>query len=63
MRLIGYEAIWTPREVKYNTAASGYICYLDLGYRPKPNEKSMSRVEGNFLSQFFLINKEKLNHI
>ena len=29
-------AIWTPREVKYYAAASGYICYLDLGYRTKP---------------------------
>ena len=40
MRLIGYEAIWTPREVKYNTAASGYICYLDLGYRPNASVNS-----------------------
>ena len=30
------DAIWTPREVKYYATASGYICHLDLGYRPKP---------------------------
>jgi len=30
------DAIWTPRDVKYYATASGYICHLDLGYRPKP---------------------------